>query len=397
MSADDVRGYVRDDNDLVVTAERSIWLDELTSTERAALDPGPPIRLDERPDVLVVGGGIVGVSTAVACQEAGLGSVVLIEADRLGAGATGGGAGLLIPEAHQGTDPTALVELGRASLEQWRQLHATRPGGVGLLDLDWIGLAPHPEGFVANPSPAVSWLDADEVAGLVPGLATPVTGAHIRNQARVNPLRALARLAVELPQVATRVAATAVRIGGRRVNAVSTTAGMIAPGAVVFATGSPPALNGIDLGIPADMIKGHLLVTEPAPVRLAGSVAPIATQLADGRLLVGGTLDVGDLSPTVRLDVIEAIRAELAAALPSLRNLGVTNRWCCFRPHHPDGLPVIDQVPGLDNAWVTSGHYRTGILMGPGVGTLLAEWIATSHSPALATPWAIERLAKQQS
>ena len=45
------------------------------------------------------------MATAAACEEAGLGSVLLIEADRLGAGATGGAAGLLIPEAHRGTDP----------------------------------------------------------------------------------------------------------------------------------------------------------------------------------------------------------------------------------------------------------------------------------------------------
>ncbi len=364
--------------------------------ERAALDPGPPARLDRRPDLLVVGGGVLGVATAVACSEAGLGSVVLIEADHLGAGATGGAAGLLIPEAHQGTDPNALVELGRASLERWRQLHATRPGGVGLVDMDWIGLAPHPEGFVAGPSHAARWLDADEVSRLVPGLAAPTSGVLIHGQARVNPLRALARFAVELPRVATRVAATAVHTTGRRVDAVATTAGTIAPGAVVFATGNPPVLNGLDLRVPADSVKGHLLVTEPAPIRLPGSVAPIATQLEDGRLLIGGTFDVGDLTPTVRLDVTEAMCSGLSAALPSLRDLEVTHRWCCFRPHHPDGLPVIDRVPGLDNAWVTSGHYRTGILMGPAVGTMLANWIATGDRPPLAAPWAIERLAPQQ-
>lgn len=177
---------------------------------------------------------------------------------------------------------------------------------------------------------------------------------------------------------------------------VSTTAGAITPGAVVFATGNPPDLDGLELRLPADTVKGHLAVTEPAPVRLFGTVAPLATQLEDGRLLVGGTLEVGDPSPTLRLEVIETVLAELFAALPALRGLGVTHRWCCFRPHHPDGLPVIDRIPGLDNAWVTSGHYRTGILMGPATGALLAEWIASGHRPARAGPWAIERLDTQR-
>lgn len=378
-----------------MTTGRSVWLDQLSNGERAALSPRLPTSLDRRPDVLVVGGGIVGVATAVACQEAELGSVLLIEADRLGAGATGGAAGLLIPEAHQGTDPDALVALGRSSLERWRQLQASRPGGVGLVDLDWTGLAPHPDGFVDDPSPAVRWLTAHEVSRLLPGLAAPTSGALIPNQARINPLRAMASLAVEVSQVATGVAATAVSIGGGQVTAVSTTAGAITPGAVVFATGSPPDLGGLELRVPADTVKGHLAVTEPAPVRLFGTVAPIATQLEDGRLLIGGTLEVGDPSSALRLEVIEAIVAELFAALPALRGLGVTHRWCCFRPHHPDGLPVIDRVPGLDNAWVTSGHYRTGILMGPTTGALLAEWIASGRRPVGAGPWAIERLDPQ--
>ena len=82
-----------------------------------------------RPDVLVVGGGILGVATAVACRDAGLGSVTLIEADRLGAGATGGAAGLLQPEPHHGSDPDELVELGRSSLRRWREIDMTWPGG----------------------------------------------------------------------------------------------------------------------------------------------------------------------------------------------------------------------------------------------------------------------------
>ncbi len=346
-----------------------------------------------RPDVLVVGGGIQGVATAAACQESGLGSVLVIESSHVGAGATGGAAGLLIPEAHQGSDPAALVELGRSSLALWQRVETTCPGGVGLVELDWVALAPHPEGFVVDPSPAVEWLDADQVAALVPGLAFATTGALIRRQGRLNPLRAVARLAARLTQVATGVTATAVEVRGGRVTSVFSSAGTISPGAVVFATGGPPALDGLDLRVPADLVKGHLVVTEPTPVHLPGMVAPLATQLEDGRLLAGGTLDLGDQAPTVRADVTEAIRAELSVAFPALAGVGLTHRWCCFRPHHPDGLPVIDRVPGLDNAWITSGHFRTGILMGPATGSALAQWISTGERPAEVAPWTTARFS----
>jgi glycine/D-amino acid oxidase-like deaminating enzyme len=232
------------------------------------------------------------------------------------------------------------------------------------------------------------------VERLVPNLARPMEGALIRHQARVNPLRAVARLAAGLPDVATGVAATAVTVRGGRLVTVSTSAGDIAPGAVVFATGQPPVLDGLPLSIPSDRVKGHLLVTEPTPVRLPGIVAPVATQLEDGRLLAGGTFDIGDEDPAVQPDVIESIMDGLVAALPATKGLGIAYQWCCFRPRHPDRRPVIDRVPGLDNAWLTSGHFRTGILNAPATASVLARWISVGQPPAEPGTWSATRFSR---
>ncbi len=376
-----------------MVADIAVWRDELTAQELAGLGRGAGVISQPRPDVLVVGGGIVGVATAAACHEAGLGSVLLIEAGRLGSGATGGAAGLLTPEIHEWSDPEPFVELARASLELWGELEQRWPGGVGLVELDWIGLQPDPEGFAPHQRPAVEWLDPGQVAALVPGLALPMAGALIRRQARVNPLRSLARLAAQVPAIATGTAAMSVTVKGRRLVSVATTAGDINPGAVVFATGMPPLLDGLTLDIPASRVKGHLLATEPSPVRLPGTVAPVATQLEDGRLLVGGTFDIGDETPGLRPDVIESILAGLYATLPSVRGLRAAYQWCCFRPRHPDGRPVIDRVPGLDNAWLTSGHYRTGILMAPVTAETIIRWISANEPPAEAAAWSSARFA----
>jgi glycine oxidase len=385
----DSEGVRRRRSSLAPSGDR-FWTDQLDEGERALLDRGVG-RLQPRPDVLVVGGGIMGVAIAAACQAAGVGSVLLIEARHLGAGATSGAAGLLLPDAHQGADPAPLVELGRTSLDRWRELQANTRGGVGLVDIDWIGLSPHEAAFVADPPPTVRWLDASEVRRLIPLLAVPTTAALIPGQARVNPLRALARLAATVTDIATGVAATAVAVKAGRLTTVSTTAGPVSPGVTVFATGTPPVVDGLDVRLPGRAVKGHLLVTGPASVRLPGTVADVATGLPGGRLLVGGTLDVDDHTPAVREEVISGLRRRLAAALPVTEGLAVTHRWCCWRPHHPDGLPVIDRLPGLDNAWMTSGHYRTGILMGPATGALLAEWIMTGHRPGAGTTFAMDR------
>ena len=172
----------------------------------------------QRPDILVVGGGILGVATAAACHQADLGSVLLIETGWLGAGATGGATGLLIPEPHQWSDAEPFLDLERASLQRWHDLEESVPGGVGLVELDWLGLAPHPGGFAAHQPRAVEWLDPGQVEHLVPGLARSMEGALIRHQARLNPLRAVARLAAGLPGVVTGVAATGVTLRGGRLD-----------------------------------------------------------------------------------------------------------------------------------------------------------------------------------
>lgn len=378
----------------MVGAGERFWAADLDDKHLAVLEQGQG-RIDFTPSVLVVGGGIMGIMTALACEQAQMGPVQLIEGSGLGGGATGGSAGLLQPEPHQGSDPAPLVELGRVSLQRWRELDVTVPGGLGLVDQDWIGLAPHLEEFVADPPPGVRWLDTDQVAGLIPELAAPTTAALIPHQARLNPQGALARLALQLSHVATGVAATAVTITGRRVTAVSTTAGTIQAGTVVFTTGTPPHVDGLQAAVPCDLIKGHLLVTEPTDIRLPGTVAPVAIPIEDHRLLVGGTLDLDDDTPDVRDEIIAGLHRALIAALPATTDLSVSHRWCCWRPHHPDGLPVIDRLPDVDNAWFTSGHYRTGLLMGPATADLLIEWISTRRRPERAAPFTLTRFAPE--
>jgi glycine oxidase len=400
---------------------RPIWEDALTAEEAAMLDPGPTAgpgpgrlgnhdrRLERRPDVLIVGGGMVGLATAVSCARAGLGHVTVVEQNTLGAGASGGAAGLLVPDTHEGTDPEPVVRLGRLSLAAWQRLNAlseelpalttgkpseSGPGGLGLLPLDWLGLGPFPPGVRPDLSSVAHPLTADEVQTLVPDLATPANGVLIPGQARVNPLRALARLAGILAAlggaITTSVTVFDVVIRGDRVVTVATSGGDVSPGTVVFATGGPPGLPNLPLDITGEMVKGHLLVTQPSEVKLPGSVAPFGTGLEDGRVLSGGTLDDNDSTPQVQPGVVSEIRSRLDDGLPALRGVATSHRWCCFRPAVADRIPVIDRVPGLTNAWVTCGHFRTGILMAPATGDLVARWMLDDEEPADVHPFRIQ-------
>ncbi len=366
------------------------WPEQLDDDETRALERADDVD-GPLPDVLVVGGGIMGVSIATALRAGGAGSVLLLDAGRIGSGSSGGAAGLLTPEPHDGLDPDPLVELGRESLDRWRRLDAEADDGLGVLDLEWVGLLP--AGTDASGRSARGQVvDAEEIGRLVPGLSAPMTGLRVAGQARVNPLRTLARLAGSLPRVATEVSATEVTVRRGRITTVETSRGRLSPGAVVFATGGPPSIAGLGVQIPADFVRGHMLVTEPVALTLPGTVDPLCTQLEDGRLLVGGTLDVGEEDPTVDPETLSRMLGGLAQRIPALEGTRVARAWCCFRPHHPDDLPTIDRVPDVENAWFTAGHYRTGILMAPATAAVISEWMDSGVAPARATPFRAERL-----
>ncbi|MBV9596599.1 MAG: FAD-binding oxidoreductase [Chloroflexi bacterium] len=336
-----------------MTVGQVLWPDQLDADELARLRPGLPADLDREPDVLVVGGGIIGCATAAACIQARLGSVVLVERDVLGAGASGGAAGLLVPESHLGVDPPEFVAAMRRGLDAWRAMESTWAGGVGLLPYDWQG----------------------------------------QPQARVNPLRAIVRLASGVPCVATGVNVSRMTCTAGQVATVSTSAGEFRPRQVVFATGLPPGLAGLDLNLPASEVKGHMLCTAPTRLRLPAAVreADIARVIDDGRVLMGGTLDVGDAQRVVRPEVTERMWRELISAWSALESVSVEYRWACFRPAHPDHLPVIDRLPGLSNAWLSTGQYKTGILMAVETGQALAEWLQTGTAPPEVKPFALSR------
>jgi glycine/D-amino acid oxidase-like deaminating enzyme len=368
-----------------------LWLDELGADDQVVLERQGPGELHPAPDVLVVGGGVMGILAATAFAEAGAGSVALVESSpQLGSGATGGALGLLTPEPHSGVDAEALVELGRVSLREWRRLDAGAEGGLGLVDLRWVALLG--DGDPAPASPLARQLSAGELAQDVPWLQAGVERAvRIDGQARVNPLRAVSRLARRLDHVATGVAVTSVHVHRKVVRRVETSAGPVTPGTVVFATGGPPRVEGIEVGIPDGVVKGHMVVTHPAPVDIGGTVEPLGTQLVDRRIVLGGTLDVGDRTTAVRPGLVSSMVAGLGHWHPGLVGIGAQRAWTCFRPHHPDGLPVIDRVPGIANAWFTSGHYRTGILMAPATAAVLVDWAASGSRPAMAEPFAATR------
>jgi glycine oxidase len=406
----------RFDDSAAALPNRAVW--ELDADLRP-LDPGPG-ELGPTYDVVVVGGGVIGLVTAALCRRAGLGGVAVVEAGRLADGPSGRGGGILAPAAHLGIDPEPLVALGRSSLALWNELDREWEGALGVEPLDILQTFPPADGEegparripgttpgVAEPAarrvpdrpadpveaaawrvpeapPGVERLSPEAAVELEPNLAPGHRATLLRDQARVHPLRLAAALARRAGTVATGVRVTGIEAAGAGVR-VRTDRGDLAAGAVVLATGGAPALDGLPPVAGQLRVKGTLLATEPAPFRLRAAVAGRGGQvfqLADGRLVFGNTFHPDDTAAEVRPETLASTRADLDALLPAIAGVPLSHAWTCFRPGTAWGLPVIDAAPGFERVWVTYGHFRTGFQLATGTGQALASWIAAGRRPA---------------
>jgi glycine/D-amino acid oxidase-like deaminating enzyme len=331
---------------------RPIWDDLATPELLAALDPGVPDDWLDKPDVLVVGGGIAGLAVAVFCRRAGM-SVLLVERERLAGGTSGRAAGGLAPDAHfeHGEEWRSL---GRSSLALHRELDAEWDYGLRARDI------------------------------LVP------PDLRIPDQAHVDPITLASAFARHAGTVASRTACTYTLTSGGRIVTVVTDAGRLQPGAVVFATGvAPPQAPAVR----TTLVKGHLVATEPVPFTLDEIVTDgdiLIVQLPGGSLVAGGTKDLDDNTDDVVENVVTDIEQRMCELVPQAVGVRVTHSWCCFRPCAVNELPIVDRVPGLTNAWMAAGFYSTGLLMAPIVGRLLAEWISGRRPDAL-IPFGLDR------
>ena len=61
--------------------------------------------------------------------------------------------------------------------------------------------------------------------------------------------------------------------------------------------------------------------------------------------------------------------------LPALANAPLDRTWVGLRPHTPDGMPVVDHLPGTDNVFLAAGHFTKGVLLAPVTGQAVTEWL----------------------
>ncbi|MGH7507471.1 MAG: NAD(P)/FAD-dependent oxidoreductase [Longimicrobiales bacterium] len=353
------------------------------------------------PDVLVIGGGIVGAATAYALASDGF-VVEVLEAGCIAGGATAAGMGHIVAM----DDSEAQFALTTYSR---RLLAEVAEGLPPSCELDvcgtlWIAEdeaqldAVHgkAEWYRAR-GVATEVLDGRALAEAEPNLRAPLAGAlRVPDDAVVYPPalaawfleRAKALGArVRTGEAVESVAAHAVTVGGTQRTAEH----------VVLAAGA--AATRLVPPLPIVPRKGHLVITDRYPgfcrhqlvelgylasahTMTAASVAFNVQPRRTGQLLIGSSRELVGWDAAIHRDVVRRMLARAMAFVPALGALTTIRTWTGFRPATSDKLPLIgewEDVPGL---WIAAGHEGLGITTAIGTAMLLAD-LMRGRQPAI--------------
>jgi D-amino-acid dehydrogenase len=344
-------------------------------------------------DVIVIGGGIVGVSAAAHLASGGR-RVALVERDRIAAGASGRNSGVV-----QHPFDRVLVDLHLESLGLYGALEGfalpDAPAGLLSVTHDVDGVRRLADALaVSHPGLRPTFLSPDTVHRLEPGIARGVAACRLDIGYPVAPAAATTAYAEWAARLGVVVrigsAATVWRAGGRVAGVALADDERIAAADVVVAAGpwTPDVVDPSGAWRPIRSIWGVVVavsladpprhVLEEAEISIEPGVdaddAGISFSLitADGASSLGSTFLADEPDVTATVPRIVQHGATFVPAVATSR-LGKPRR--CARPLSLDGRPLIGRIPGIEGLWVAAGHGPWGISTGPASGRLVADLV----------------------
>ena len=372
------------------------------------------------PDVVVVGGGVIGLAVAWRAARAGL-AVTVADDDPAG-GASHAAAGMLCPvtEAHYGEE--SLLALNLASARAWPQfaaeLEETAGTGVGYraegtlavaFDDDDLRALDELHRYHVELGLGVERLRARECRSLEPLLSPRLRGGIlVAGDHQVDTRAVTAALVVAAARTGVslrrdRVAELAVA-GGRATGVRLAGGEVLSAGAVVLAAGCwSAALPGLPPAAapPVRPVKGQILrLRGPADPPILGHSLRGLRQgrsvylvpRADGRIVVGATMEEKGFDTTVTAGALRELLEDAGELVPALAELELVEAIARLRPGTPDNAPLIgpSALPGLS---VATGHFRNGVLLTPVTAEAVAELLVTGAAPEVVAPFSPLRFA----
>jgi glycine oxidase len=356
-------------------------------------------------DVLVVGGGIIGLTIAWRARQSGM-TVTVLERDRAGNGTSSVAAGMLAPvaEVEFGAAGGRLLELGLRSVSMWpafaSELESASGGHVGLLRTGTLLAARDDDDarelerqldFRRSLGLAVRRLRPSEARELEPALAPTVRLAlEAPEDHSVDPRAVLAALLRVCDDVGVtvrehaRVARVELDGGSERISGVTLECGERVHAAQVVLAAGPwsERIEGLPAGagVPVRPVKGQILrLRDPAGPGLLRRVLRFRggylVPRGDGRYMLGATVEERgfELAPTAG-GVYELLR-DARELVPGVSELEIEELSVGLRPGTPDNAPAIGPGAARGLIWAT-GHYRNGILLAPLTAKLVAGLLA---------------------
>ena len=371
--------------------------------------------LQDTADVIIIGGGVIGLTVARALARRGAGRVLLLERNELGAEASYAAGGMLAPQA-EADEAGDFMAFACASRDAYPEFAAQLLDESGVaIELDqtgtlYLALNEADEHEIAR---RFAWQNA---AGLA---VERLSGAEARR--REPTLTPEIRAALFFPrdwQVDNRLLCQALAISCKRLSVdlrphtpareillengkivgVATADTKIHVPVIVVAAGAWASLfpTGLLPEMKMSPVRGQMLCLQ-GPEGLARHVVysprGYIVPRSDGRILTGSTTEHAGFAKQVTLDGLRQITAHALEIAPVLAELPMIEAWAGLRPRAADGLPVLGPDPIISGLHYATGHYRNGILLAPRTGELIAAAIINGLTDTTLQAFGVTRFA----
>lgn len=320
-------------------------------------------------DVIVIGGGIIGLSLSIELRKKGA-TVLVVERGEPGREASSAAGGMLVDCPFE--TPAALQPLAAASASMYPEFVRELELESGMkIDLRNQGTILFPSAaHVSHPAFEAATQIPAPLAEFEPALAEVDRPAFYLKERSVDPraltpaaLKAARRLGVD---VSSGEEVIAVNLSDGRVSGVTTRKTSFLAAKVVNCAGAWSGQIG-PYAIPTRPVKGQMLCLVSASRMLKHVIRSPEVYViprSDGRIIIGTTVEEAGFDKRTDVAAIQRLRAAAIAMVPELRNAKILEDWAGLRPGTPDGLPILGAT-GTSGYYVATGHFRDGILLAP--------------------------------
>ncbi len=348
------------------------------------------------PEVLIIGGGVIGLSIARELHKQGVSRITLLEQGVCGEEASWAAAGMLGPQV-EANEAGTFFDLCFASRDMYAELAAELLDETGIdIELDRSGTLylaftdedvreirerfewQHKAGL------SIDLLSAEDVRRFEPLVSPDVRESlYFPNDWQVENRKLVAALKhyAEINGIAIRenVKVEKLTVKGQRVVGAETKEGCVFADKAVLATGAWTSLiklGPIEMPLKIEPVLGQMIAFD-ATRRLVRNVIysshGYVVPRRDGRILAGSTSEMAGFEKSVTESASASLKKMAGMIVPEIAGLEINDRWAGLRPFASDGLPVLGTVGGIEDLFIATGHYRNGILLAPLTAKIAAE------------------------